>query len=270
MTCLSCHDMHPDFDAAHTDPNAWANDQLVHQADSNEACLQCHETYRSEAQLVSHTHHPANSAGSQCYNCHMPHTTYGLLKAIRSHTISSPRVAETTEVGRPNACNLCHVDKTLAWTADSLEQWYGMESPELTDEQNEYSAMLLAALTGDAGQRALAAWTLGWQPAQTVSRTDWIAPILAQLLNDPYHAVRFVSQRSLKTLSKFKDTKVNPMANDAERARAFSDVMSKWQSLHAERTPNPQLLIDAQGNLNIGMFQQLLSGRNDRTVVLAE
>jgi hypothetical protein len=145
-----------------------------------------------------------------------------------------------------------------------------MESPELTDEQNEYSAILLAALTGDAGQRALAAWTLGWQPAQTVSRTDWIAPILAQLLNDPYHAVRFVSQRSLKTLSKFKDTKVNPMANDAERARAFSDAMSKWQSLHAERTPNPHLLIDAQGNLNIEMFQQLLSGRNDRTVVLAE
>ena len=50
----------------------------------------------------------------------MPFTTYGLLKTIRSHQISNPSVQATLETGRPNACNLCHLDKTLEWTANAL------------------------------------------------------------------------------------------------------------------------------------------------------
>ena len=37
------------------------------------------------------------------------------------------------ETGRPNACNLCHLDRTLAWTAKHLEGWYGFAPPELND-----------------------------------------------------------------------------------------------------------------------------------------
>ena len=38
-------------------------------------------------------------------------------ESIRSHQVSSPSVAESLPpVGRPNACNLCHLDRTLAWT----------------------------------------------------------------------------------------------------------------------------------------------------------
>ena len=71
---------------------------------------------------AAHTRHRADSSGSSCYNCHMPFTTYGLLKTIRSHQISSPSVQSTLATGRPNACNLCHLDKTLAWTAQYLER----------------------------------------------------------------------------------------------------------------------------------------------------
>ena len=47
----------------------------------------------------------------------MPYTTYGLLKTIRSHTDQqSVGRRRRVETGRPNACNLCHLDKTLAWT----------------------------------------------------------------------------------------------------------------------------------------------------------
>src|SRR4029453_3531650 len=62
---------------------------------------------------VQHTRHRADSSGSVCMNCHMPFTTYGLLKTVRTHQISSPSVKATLETGRPNACNLCHLDKTL-------------------------------------------------------------------------------------------------------------------------------------------------------------
>ncbi|HQU45192.1 MAG TPA: cytochrome c3 family protein, partial [Pirellulales bacterium] len=113
MTCLSCHSMHQ------SDPD----DQLAAGNDGNEACYQCHASYRHD--LAAHTHHLAGSTGSQCYNCHMPHTTYGLFKAIRSHQISSPGVATTVATGRPTACNLCHLDQTLSWSAENLSAWYG-------------------------------------------------------------------------------------------------------------------------------------------------
>ncbi len=62
----------------------------------------------------------------RCYNqCHMPFTTYGLLKAIRSHQVSSPSVqAKFGKRAGPIACNQCHQDKTLAWTSDYLSRWY--------------------------------------------------------------------------------------------------------------------------------------------------
>jgi len=54
----------------------------------------------------------------------MPHTSYGLLKGIRSHQINSPTVKASLATGRPNACNLCHLDKTLAWSGQKLNEWY--------------------------------------------------------------------------------------------------------------------------------------------------
>ncbi len=195
MSCLSCHQLHLDDDR---DTSAWANDQLSVDMNGNTACLQCHQDYQDQQRLTQHTHHPPESSGSQCYNCHMPYTTYGLLKAIRSHQISSPSVEESLSVGRPNACNQCHLDKTLPWTADALKKWYQLDSPrKFTPDQRKYAATLLWCLTGDAGQRALATWTLGWRPALEASRHDWAVPVLGQLLDDPYDAVRYLAHRSL-------------------------------------------------------------------------
>src|ERR1051325_4182157 len=81
MSCVSCHSMHK---MTSTD------DQLARNMDGNQACYQCHEDFSKK--LAQHTRHSAESPGSLCYNCHMPHTTYGLLKGIRSHQISSPTV----------------------------------------------------------------------------------------------------------------------------------------------------------------------------------
>lgn len=189
MSCLSCHEMHP----AEGDPRpltAWADDQLSRAGGGPAACLACHPQFAEPAALAAHTHHAAGSSGSDCLNCHMPYTTYGLTKAIRSHTITSPRLADALVAHRPVACNQCHLDRTLGWTADQLHAWYGAERPKLTEEQETVSAALLDALTGDAGERALSAWSFGWAPARAVSGTGWMPAVLSTLLQDPYDAVR--------------------------------------------------------------------------------
>ena len=64
---------------------------------------------------------------------------------------------------------------------------------------------MLWLLRGDAGQRALIAWSMGWPPAQRASGTSWMAPSLSVLMNDPYEAVRFIAHRSLRSLPGFAD-----------------------------------------------------------------
>lgn len=151
MSCLSCHGMHKPADGPRP-LKEWADDQLKLGMDGDQACLQCHDSFAAD--LAAHTHHKADSSGSRCYNCHMPYTTYGLLKAIRSHEVDSPTVSASLATGRPNACNQCHLDKTLAWAADHLERWYQTPIPALTDDEASIAASVLWAVRGDAGQRA--------------------------------------------------------------------------------------------------------------------
>ena len=135
----------------------------------------------------------------------MPHTTYGLLKAIRSHTIDVPDVGTSIATGRPNACNLCHLDQPYGWTGQKLEEWYGRSAPRLPPEHREVAASVVGILRGDAGARALWAWSLGWSPAQEASgSTDWMLLYLGELLTDPYDAVRYIAHRSLRSLPGYR------------------------------------------------------------------
>ncbi len=266
LSCLSCHSMHQDmFDSR--DLKAWANDQLAPVALSDKGCTQCHEGNKYGE---SHTHHAAGSSGSKCYNCHMPHTSYGLLKAIRSHTIFSPNIEKDLKAERPNACNLCHLDKTLQWSAETMHQWYGDDVPELTEEQKTVAASLLWLLKGDAGERALASWAMGWDEAQQASGSDWIAPLLSPLLDDPYDAIRFVTRRSMRSLPGFSDLEFNAMWSPNQRAAVIGSVRTIWQQQTAEtRRAEPQLLIEKSG-VQIDRLDGLLRQRNDRLVNLIE
>lgn len=120
---------------------------------------------------------------------------YGLLKVNRSHRVSSPSVQATIQFGRPNACNLCHLDKTLDWAADHLNDWYGQEKPKLTKDEVETAASILHFVKGDAAQRAIQAAVFAWQPAREVSGTDWMRPFLLNGMDDPMK--RFASLRSV-------------------------------------------------------------------------
>lgn len=293
MTCFSCHTMHRTPD----DPRSVATWAATHQVslgmDGNRACVQCHPTY--EVNLTAHTKHTADSTGSSCYNCHMPYTSYGLLKAIRSHTISSPSVRETVETGRPNACNLCHLDRTLKWTAEYLDNWWGSGTPgapvplasfpgaqvppgyptpvqrPLTDDEQNVAASLLWLLKGDAGQRALTAWSMGWKPAQRASGTSWMPPHLAEALNDPYDAVRLIAYRSLGTLPGFGDLEYDFAAAPRQRVDQALQALERWRrSPLARQRRDPELLVDGDGALKVDAMKRLFTERDNRKLFLRE
>ena len=257
MSCLSCHSMHQ------SEPN----DQLAKGLESNAACTQCHKEIKPE-----HTHHAASSSGSLCYNCHMPHTTYGLMKAIRSHQVDSPSVQATLKTGRPNACNLCHLDKTLAWASEKLTAWFGAKPAELSQDERTVSAAALWALRGDAGQRALLAWHMGWQPARQASGERWLVPYLAQLLEDPYSTVRYIARRSLKSLPEFQDFTFDYVGRSEDRARVRQSAQGKWEQTHAKNLDRhgPAILIRAEGQVDLNAWERLLQQRNNKSMYLQE
>jgi predicted CXXCH cytochrome family protein len=260
LTCLSCHSMH------HSDPDA----QVTQSKESNESCLQCHKSFRDK--LEQHTHHLAGSTGSLCYNCHMPYTTYGLLKAIRSHQIDSPSVAKTQATGRPNACNLCHLDRSLGWTAGYLAKWYQQPLPKLNEEEQTLSSAVTMLLRGDAGQRALIAWSMGWPPARKTSGEEWLAPYLGQLLEDPYPAVRYIAGRSLRRLPEFKDLTCDFIGSPNQCAAAHQQALAIWQQGKSLQ-PAParrQLLMGPNLSLDQKTFHRLLRQRDDHPMDLRE
>jgi hypothetical protein len=273
LSCLSCHGMHQAADDTRTRA-AWADDQLHPGHDGDRACLQCHDELASK--LAEHTRHAPTSAGSLCYNCHMPYTSYGLLKAIRSHEITVPTVAETVATGRPNACNLCHLDKSLGWTARALQARGGSApaAPELSSEQQTIAASVLHATRGDAGQRALIAWALGWEPARRASGEHWIAPYLGMLLDDPYDAVRFIAERSLRSLPGY-DRELARLRYDFVHAPGSRPpVAQEIARIAAARVParanNAAVLLGPSGALDAETLARLLAQRDRRPVTLLE
>ena len=270
LTCFSCHSMHKE-PGDRRSATEWADTHQVSPGmESNEACLACHTQLR--ANLPAHTKHQQGSSGSSCYNCHMPYTSYGLLKALRSHQISSPSVNTSVQTGRPNACNTCHLDKTLDWTATYLNRWYGAKTDTLTDDQRTIAASLLWSIKGDAGQRALMAWAMGWPTAQEASGRDWIAPQLSALLDDPYDAVRLIAYRSMRTLPGFGEFRGNFLAPSDQRRSDIAAINGQWKAgwtMGSRSTPG-EVLLNTDGSFRLEIIQRLLAARDNRSVVLNE
>ncbi|WP_442506459.1 multiheme c-type cytochrome [Novipirellula sp. SH528] len=266
MTCLSCHTMHP---SAERDVNEWRDDQLKPGMRGDLACLQCHQEH--EDNIAEHTHHAVQSEGSRCMNCHMPHTTYGLLKTIRSHQISSPSIQASRTSDRPDACSLCHLDKTFGWVSQKLSEWYGQEFDikEQLEVSQPVSTSVLHLLRGDAAQRVVQVAALGWQPAQQASGTDWMEPFLLLGLNDPYDAVRIVAGRSLQTLPQRRTLESDPLAPARERMEMFNRSIELIDK-NAEIQPRPEVLVDENGHFDFPRVRALLEQRNHRPIYLRE
>ncbi len=261
MTCLSCHSMH-----RYDEPS----DQLARDRRDDATCLQCHADYAGR--IEAHTHHPSASAGARCMNCHMPHTSFGLMTAIRSHRIDSPSAKVSVATGRPNACNLCHLDRTLAWTANTLSQWYGQPAVAMSADQTDIAASVLWLTRGDAAQRAVTTWAAGWEPALEASGRRWQGAFLTELLRDPYVVTRQVAYRSLRALPGFSDFAFDFLAPPQTQHEQAQVALRRW--IATARTgldrSGKHLLLDAQGNFDVATHTRLLSQRDNTEMSIIE
>lgn len=107
VICSDCHNPH----------------SLQLKVQGNGLCTRCHSSEIFDAQ--SHHHHPDNSPGSQCINCHMPQTKYMVVDPRADHSMRVPRPDLSDELGSPNACIMCHDDKNNTWAAQAVTQWRG-------------------------------------------------------------------------------------------------------------------------------------------------
>jgi hypothetical protein len=259
MSCLSCHNMHKPTD----DPRSvtqWADDQLARGMDGDQACTQCHKSFNEPAAVTAHTKHSQSSDGSRCYNCHMPRTSYGLLKSMASHKISVPSVAETSLVGRPHACNLCHLDKSLGWTAEQLKRLYNIDSPELSEDLKSVELSLWMGVRGDAGQRALVAGAIAWPAAQRASAHGILPSLVGVLMDDPYDAVRYMAGRALKSLPEVNASALDydPVPRPDTRP-PFAAQAARLSDLTHQQADRVQQVIG-----------RLLPSRDQRAVMLLE
>lgn len=256
MSCMSCHSLHATPADKHLKP----------EHEGQAACISCHAEIK--AQGSAHTHHAPEGVGSDCLNCHMPYASYGLLKATRIHFIDSPNASGQGARDRPNACNLCHLDKTLAWTADKLSSWYGQPTPTLSEDHTGTAAGALWMLRGDAVQRAVAAWHISWPPSmQATGGAMNLAPMAATLLEDPYAAVRHQAGRALEELEPFKEMKL-VSAPPKERAGLKAEVLKRWE--HQSPSPSPALLVPQRGTLDHKRVEALKAQRDTLPIAVAE
>ncbi len=272
MSCLSCHRLHK----SSSDPRSnaeWSTDQLAFGMEGFGACIECHTEYRSKEKVRQHTHHATESTGSACMNCHMPYTSYGLTKLIRSHTITIPDATRSFEARKPLACNLCHLDKSLGWSADHLTRWFEHDRPQLPQTEEETSAVVLWALRGDAGLRAVAAWILGWEPARAVSGTGWMAYLFSTLLMDSYDAVRWVALQSQRKDPRYMALRLDFTASIEEQRNVIREtVLTQWlkKGLQADEAQRSAVLVKPDGSLDNPRFRKIYAERDRKPVSLHE
>lgn len=187
LTCVECHDPHK--------PTGSQWKSTIKQDDAN--CVKCHQQYRESGPRLAHTHH---AEGVGCMDCHMPRINEGLQDMVRTHRIFKPSEPTMVESNQPNACNLCHLDKSIDWTIGHLGDWY--------DGTPSYSEVALARSypkrDGPVGLGWLAseheATRLAGASALLRSEATWALPDLIEILDDPYLINRQFTQRGLERM----------------------------------------------------------------------
>ncbi len=252
LSCLSCHSMHTE------DPNHLLKPGMR----TNEACYQCHAEYRDK--LAAHTHHAADSAGSLCFNCHMPHQVYSLFTTHRSHRIQNPELADSLGTGKPHACNLCHLDKSLGWTREQLGKWSPRHlKVQLPPEEETTSHALLMLARGDARSRAVVAGAFANEAARKASGTDWYGLYLTRLLEgERYPIVRYLLHRGLKAAHGDAAGPYDYLAPPGRRQEQVRELKKRFEATPIRRAL-PHLPDEAA-------LRKLLEGRRDPDVTINE
>ncbi len=109
----------------------------------NDACKSCHA--ERVADVVAHSGHPAGSTGAVCINCHMPKTMFGHMNRS-DHSFRPPMPEATIKFNSPNACNMCHTDKSAEWANNIVKQ---RKNGNYQDETIKWAGLLKSARAGE-------------------------------------------------------------------------------------------------------------------------
>lgn len=243
LTCISCHDMHGG------DPRGMIRPAMR----GNLGCVQCHEEIGRD--VAAHTRHEATGSGSDCYACHMPPTTYGLLAVHPSHRITNPDPARAWRADMPEACTLCHTDRTAGWAAREAARQYDLAAPEGPPAGGgfEVAEGVRALFAGDVVQRAVAANALTQERSSTADGAArlWTVPFLLLAMEDRYPAIRHFAFRGLVQVCRRAEARepgargarqlppFDYLADPPARAATLERWWSWWRALDKRRLPRP-------------------------------
>lgn len=263
VSCTDCHDAH--------------SARLV--ADGNAVCAQCHSPagnpdfptlWPADYDSPAHHFHETGSDGAQCKNCHMVERVYMGNDWRADHSFRVPRPDLAAETGAPDACTICHTDRSASWAAETLAIWY----PESRHRGSHYGQVLargrvdplaargdLVALAEDASQPGIVRATALWLAAQDgdAAMAERLAPLLADadplirasaihvqraapptervprlvsLLGDPMRAVRIEAAKQMI------DAPIARMPRAIEED--YRRAMSEWRAALENRMDFPE------------------------------
>jgi predicted CXXCH cytochrome family protein len=277
LSCLSCH-------AAHSgDPKGMIDPEMR----GPRGCVQCHAAIGRD--VAAHTRHQPGSTGSDCYACHMPRLVYGLLETHPSHRIQSPEPARAWRYDMPEACTLCHLDRSATWAAREWSRMFGRPLPDDLPSGPDFAlAESVRALAGgDVVQRAvvLRALTLERSYSVDARRRLWAVPWLFVGLADDYGAIRHFAWRGLRELlgrpgALLPDEAArwaaqppfDPQAPAPVRAAALASYREFWRTLDKRGWPAeaPALGLDADYQVVRERLAPLVARRDPRLISIGE
>ena len=113
---------------------------------------------------------------------------------------------------------------------------------------------------------------MGWEPAIQASGDDWQAPILAELLDDPYYAVRFITHRSMKRFTPFENLEYNFTDTEEALLKVQEAVRATWfeEPGRNQTHRNADVLTNPDGSLIMDTLNNILSRRDDAPIDIAE
>ncbi len=252
MTCGTCHNMH----------KGDTHGMITEENRTNQPCLACHQPIAED--VVAHTHHPEDSPGSLCYNCHMPEVVYGVMEIHRSHRIEVPRPARNAADGRPNACSLCHLDQSVEWAEQQTEALWGVQAQPVQRADGLEAGLAdgVARLhAGDPVERAVTATMIGRsiQRGQVEQPAQWRWHLL-HAMNDEYPAVRRFALRSLNQLEQHLGGPVPSVAGalsafdslllGAERAEPLIALMQAYAALPSVQVSSDSMQSSRDADFN--------------------
>ena len=183
------------------------------------ACTSCHPVLADPASARAHAGHDPTTT---CLDCHMPKIVMGIDRFVRTHRISSPTNPKVLATAGPNACNLCHLDRSIAWTVAELRTGFEVR----LDPQGWRSYGHPEAAVGEV-------WLASAEPALRLiaaaayARSPlgaFMIPELLRGLADPLAHVRSWTVLALEELlhRRITDAEFDPRGSPDDRARQIA------------------------------------------------